>query len=144
MYAVIETGGKQYRVEVGTELEVELLDVEPGVAETVVIGLPHPRWSEAITAVIVPRRGAHIDEAALLQRLRGRLSPYKCPKAFIVVDSLPKTPAGKVQKLVLRQRFADHYRTAAPNLPAGYPSPATAVAPSTPRNPPRRPAGIRS
>ncbi|MFN8628814.1 MAG: bL21 family ribosomal protein [Chloroflexota bacterium] len=40
MYAVIETGGKQYRVEVGTELEVELLDVEPGQSITLDPGAP--------------------------------------------------------------------------------------------------------
>jgi acyl-CoA synthetase (AMP-forming)/AMP-acid ligase II len=72
----------------------------------VVVGLPHPRWSEAITAVVVPRPGERIDEATLLAALRERLDGYKVPKAVVVVDELPKTSTGKVQKNVLRERHA--------------------------------------
>jgi acyl-CoA synthetase (AMP-forming)/AMP-acid ligase II len=75
----------------------------------VVIGVPHARWTEAVTAVIVPRPGVCIDTAALELRLRERLSPYKCPKAFIVVEALPKTATGKIQKSVLRTRYAGYF-----------------------------------
>lgn len=50
-----------------------------------------------------------IAEAELLQRLRGRLSPYKCPKSVIFVESLPKTATGKIQKAELRKRYAAHF-----------------------------------
>ncbi|HET7835067.1 MAG TPA: hypothetical protein VFL43_04595, partial [Variovorax sp.] len=71
--------------------------------------LPHARWTEAVTAVVLPRPGRSIDEAALSERLRAKLSPFKCPKSFIVVDSLPKTATGKIQKAVLRRLHAAHY-----------------------------------
>ena len=76
------------------------------MAEAVVVGLPHERWSEAITAVVVPRPGEALDEAALLRALRERLDGYKVPKAVIVVDELPKTSTGKIQKNVVRDTHA--------------------------------------
>lgn len=105
---IIKTGGENVA---SIEVEKALYAAEPGIAEAVVIGVPHPRWSEAVTAVIVPRDGVQLDEAAIAARLRERLSPYKCPKAFIVVDATPKTATGKVQKAVLRKRFVDYFRT---------------------------------
>lgn len=44
-----------------------------------------------------------------MERLRQSLSPFKCPKAFMVVDAMPKTATGKIQKAVLRRKYADHY-----------------------------------
>jgi acyl-CoA synthetase (AMP-forming)/AMP-acid ligase II len=81
----------------------------PEVAEAVVIGLPHERWSEAITAVVVPKEGATVDAAALLAALRGHLDPYKVPKSVIVADALPRTSTGKIRKGVLREQHARHY-----------------------------------
>lgn len=78
------------------------------------IGVPHPRWAEAVTAVIVPRAGVRIDTAALEARLREKLSSYKCPKALILVDALPKTATGKIQKSVLRQTYAGYFEPAGP------------------------------
>lgn len=103
---VIKSGGENIA---SIEVEKALYACEPDIAEVVVIGLPHARWTEAVTAVVLPRPGRTIDAQALLQRLRTQLSPFKCPKALIVVDSLPKTATGKIQKAVLRQRHADHY-----------------------------------
>jgi len=59
--------------------------------------------------VVVPRPGESIDEAALLQALRGQLDGYKVPKSVIVVDELPKTSTGKIQKNVIRDQHASHY-----------------------------------
>lgn len=113
---VIKSGGENVA---SIEVEKALYAVEPNLAEAVVIGLPHPRWSEAVTAILVPRPGESIDETAVLARLRDRLSPFKLPKAFIVVDATPKTATGKIQKSVLRQRFAEHFRTAGDRAPGG-------------------------
>jgi len=103
---VIKSGGENVA---SIEVEKALYECEPGIAEAVVVGLPHPRWTEAVTAVVLPRPGHRIDEAALMERLRARLSPYKCPKSFIVVDAMPKTATGKIQKAALRAMYAGHY-----------------------------------
>jgi acyl-CoA synthetase (AMP-forming)/AMP-acid ligase II len=103
---VIKTGGENVA---SIEVEKAVYAAEPAVSEVVVVGLPHERWTEAITAVVVPRPGASIDAAALLQALRGRLDGYKVPKSVIVVDELPKTSTGKIQKNVIRDQHASHY-----------------------------------
>jgi acyl-CoA synthetase (AMP-forming)/AMP-acid ligase II len=104
---VIKSGGENVA---SVEVEQALYDAEPRLLEVVAIGLPHAKWGEAVTAIVVPKSGETIDEAALLAKVRARLSPYKCPKAVIVVDRLPKTATNKVQKGELRLRFAGHYR----------------------------------
>jgi len=104
---VIKSGGENVA---SIEVEKALYAAEPGINEVVVIGLPHPRWTEAVTAVIVPREGIVIDEATLLEKLRGKLSPYKCPKALIITESLPKTATGKIQKVALRKYYIDYFK----------------------------------
>lgn len=95
--------------------EVELLlDELPGVLESAVIGLPHPDFGEAVFAVLVPQPGASLDLAAVDAALRERLARYKQPKALEVVAELPRNTMGKVQKNLLRERFAGRFATAAP------------------------------
>ncbi|MHC1563570.1 long-chain-fatty-acid--CoA ligase [Actinomycetospora sp. C-140] len=102
---VIKTGGENV-----ASLEVErALYADPVVGEVAVLGLPHERWSEAITAVVVPAAGADVDPETLVKELGGRLDRYKLPKSVIVVDELPRTSTGKIQKNVLRERYAGHY-----------------------------------
>ncbi len=103
---VIKTGGENVA---SIEVEKAVYAAEPRVSEAVVVGLPHEHWTEAITAVVVPRPGETIDPAALLQALRGELDGYKVPKSVIVVDELPKTSTGKIQKNVVRDQHAAHY-----------------------------------
>jgi acyl-CoA synthetase (AMP-forming)/AMP-acid ligase II len=103
---VIKTGGENVA---SIEVEKALYTADEAVAETVVVGLPHERWTEAITAFVVARPGASIDQRELLARVREHLDPYKVPKAIIVVDELPRTSTGKVQKNLLRDRHAAHY-----------------------------------
>ena len=103
---VIKSGGENVA---SIEVEKALMEAEPKIAEVVVVGLPHQRWTEAITAVIVPREGEKIDQDALLMKLRERISPYKCPKAIIIADRLPKTSTGKIQKGVVRKDYANLY-----------------------------------
>ena len=103
---VIKTGGENVA---SIEVEKAVYAADPRVAEAVVVGLPHERWSEAITAVVVPKPGETVDEAELLGALRGHLDGYKVPKAVIVVDALPKTSTGKIQKNVVRDQHATHY-----------------------------------
>jgi acyl-CoA synthetase (AMP-forming)/AMP-acid ligase II len=103
---VIKTGGENVA---SLEVERAVYAAAPDVAAAVVVGLPHERWSEAITAVVVPRPGATVDPEALLAALRGHLDPYKVPKAVIVADELPRTSTGKIRKNVVRETHAGHY-----------------------------------
>jgi acyl-CoA synthetase (AMP-forming)/AMP-acid ligase II len=103
---VIKTGGENVA---SIEVEKALYAADEAVAEAVVVGLPHERWTEAITAFVVPKPGATIDQHALLTGVRAHLDPYKVPKAIIVVNELPKTSTGKIQKNLLRESFATHY-----------------------------------
>jgi acyl-CoA synthetase (AMP-forming)/AMP-acid ligase II len=106
---VIKTGGENVA---SIEVEKAVYAADPNVAEAVVVGLPHERWTEAITAVVVPRPGATVDAATLLAALKQRLDGYKVPKSVIVADELPKTSTGKIQKNVLRDLHAGHYERA--------------------------------
>ncbi|HEY2559323.1 MAG TPA: AMP-binding protein [Caldimonas sp.] len=105
---VIKTGGENVS---SIEIELAIRAAEPQVLETAAIGLPHERWGEAITAVVVAQPGASIDAARLLSAMRRTLSPYKCPKAVIQIAELPKTATGKVQKAKLRAAYASFYET---------------------------------
>jgi acyl-CoA synthetase (AMP-forming)/AMP-acid ligase II len=103
---VIKTGGENVA---SIEVEKAVYAASPDVAEAVVVGLPHARWSEAITAVVVPKPGATVDPQALRSAMKDHIDGYKVPKDVIVVDELPKTSTGKIQKNVVREQFADHY-----------------------------------
>ena len=74
----------------------------PGVSEVAVIGLPDPKWIEAVTAVVVPKPGADLTETALIAHCAERLAGFKCPKRVILTEALPKNPSGKVLKRDLR------------------------------------------
>ena len=103
---VIKTGGENVA---SLEVERALYAAEPRIAEVVAIGLPHERWDEAITAVVVARTGEVIEPDELLAAVRGHLDGYKVPKAVVVLPDLPRTSTGKVQKNVLRERLRGHY-----------------------------------
>ena len=84
--------------------EVELLlDEQPGVRESAVIGIPHPDFGEGVVAVVEGQG----DEAALIAALRSRLAGYKTPKRVVFLDALPRNAMGKIQKALLRQTYAD-------------------------------------
>jgi fatty-acyl-CoA synthase len=77
----------------------------PSVAQVAVLGLPDDRWGEMVTAVVLPAPGANPDPEALEQFARERLAPYKVPKRWVLVDELPMTASGKVQKFLLREQL---------------------------------------
>jgi malonyl-CoA/methylmalonyl-CoA synthetase len=83
----------------------ELIDALPGVLESAVIGLPDSDFGEAVTAVVVLKKGASLASADIIQMLKLNLASYKCPKRVIIVDELPRNAMGKVQKNVLRQTY---------------------------------------
>jgi malonyl-CoA/methylmalonyl-CoA synthetase len=105
---VITGGFNVYPKEVETEI-----DALPGVAESAVIGVPHPDFGEGVTAVVVPKNGAKIDEREISRALDGRLAKFKLPKRILFADNLPRNAMGKVQKNVLRNTYHDIYNKAA-------------------------------
>jgi long-chain acyl-CoA synthetase len=91
--------------------EVEsVLCGHPAILEAAVIGVPHPTWGETIRAVVVTRPGAALSESELIAWCRERMTHFKCPTSVAFTDTLPKGGTGKVQKNVLRERFATEPR----------------------------------
>jgi malonyl-CoA/methylmalonyl-CoA synthetase len=90
------------------------IDEMPGVVESAVIGLPHPDFGEAVTAVVVTRKPASFDASAVLTSLRERIANYKVPKRVFVVEDLPRNAMGKVQKNVLRERYKSTFSASQP------------------------------
>ncbi|RUY13255.1 MAG: malonyl-CoA synthase [Mesorhizobium sp.] len=90
------------------EVEGEIDQLE-GVAESAVIGVPHPIFGEGVTAIVVPKPESALDEEAILSALKHRLARYKQPKRIIFAEDLPRNTMGKVQKNVLRKQYADLY-----------------------------------
>ena len=88
----------------------EVLDTLPGVAESAVIGLPHPDFGEAVFAILVRAKDAEPDLAAIRAAVDARLAKFKQPKAYAVIDALPRNTMGKVQKAALRQAYADRFK----------------------------------
>ncbi|MGB3554428.1 MAG: malonyl-CoA synthase, partial [Jannaschia sp.] len=88
--------------------EVEaLLDDQPGVAESAVIGLPHPDFGEGVVAVVVPEKGAKPDLDAIAGTVTARLANYKRPKRYLLRPALPRNTMGKVQKNALRAAYSE-------------------------------------
>ncbi|MFN2376249.1 MAG: AMP-binding protein [Candidatus Binatia bacterium] len=84
----------------------EVLDAAPGVTESAVVGVPDADFGEAVVAVVVRAAGATVTADELAQTVRARLARFKHPRRFVFVDELPRNAMGKVQKNVLRERFA--------------------------------------
>ncbi len=77
----------------------------PGVAESAVVGVPHPDFGEVGVAVVVARPGARVEGEAVISSLKSRLANFKIPKRCHVVDDLPRNTMGKVQKNLLRDQY---------------------------------------
>ncbi len=88
--------------------EIEsFIDEIDGVVESAVIGVPHPDFGEAVTAVVVAKPQAKIAEADVVALLKSKIANFKVPKRVHFVAELPRNTMGKVQKNVLREQFRD-------------------------------------
>ncbi len=97
---IVKTGGENV-----SSLRVEaVLAQHPDVAKSAVVGLPHPHWGEAVTAIVVLREGAGASEEDLIKHCRAGLAGYETPKAIVFAADLPETVGGKVLKYRLRAR----------------------------------------
>jgi malonyl-CoA/methylmalonyl-CoA synthetase len=77
----------------------------PGVAESALVGVPHPDFGEVGVAVVIAKPGAQVSPDAVIAGLKSQLANFKIPKKCFVVDALPRNTMGKVQKNLLRDQY---------------------------------------
>jgi malonyl-CoA/methylmalonyl-CoA synthetase len=77
----------------------------PGVAESALVGVPHPDFGEVGVAVVIAKPSAQVDGDAVLAQLKASLANFKVPKRCFVVAELPRNTMGKVQKNLLREQY---------------------------------------
>ncbi len=85
------------------EIEGYINDM-PGVAESAVVGVPHPDFGEVGVAIVIAKPGAKLDAEQIIARLKAQLANFKIPKRCFIVGELPRNTMGKVQKNVLREQ----------------------------------------
>ena len=98
---MIKTGGENVA---SREVE-EVIYRLPQVSEVAVIGLPDPKWIEAVSAVVVVKHGLTLDASAVVGHCREHLAAFKVPKHVFFCETLPKNPSGKILKRQLRQQY---------------------------------------
>jgi malonyl-CoA/methylmalonyl-CoA synthetase len=86
------------------EIEAFINDM-PGVAESALVGVPHPDFGEVGVAVVIAKSGANLNGDAVVASLKAQLANYKIPKKCFVLSELPRNTMGKVQKNVLREQY---------------------------------------
>ena len=99
---MIKTGGENVA---SREVE-EMIYRLSAVSEVAVIGLPDPKWVEAVTAVIVLKAGQSLTEAEVMAHCNQNMASFKSPKRVVFAQALPKNPSGKLLKRELRTQYA--------------------------------------
>ena len=132
---IIISGGENI-----STIEVEqALSRHPAVLEVAVVGVPDDHWGERPKAFVVLKPGADAGAQELIDHVRARIARFKAPKAVEVLDELPKTSTGKVQKYELREREwagedgADQGLTPGRLRPPGTPPTSSRARPPPPR-----------
>jgi fatty-acyl-CoA synthase len=98
---MIKTGGENVA---SREVE-EMIYRLPAVSEVAVIGLPDPKWVEAVTAVVVVKAGHTLTEAEVVAHCNQHMASFKAPKRVVFAEALPKNPSGKLLKRELRLSY---------------------------------------
>ena len=101
---VIKSGGEWI-----SSIELENLAVgHPDVAEAAVIGIQHPKWDERPLLVVVAKEGKQPTKDGVLGFMEGRIAKWWMPDDVVVINEIPHTATGKIQKTALRERFRDY------------------------------------
>ncbi|MGO9832273.1 MAG: long-chain fatty acid--CoA ligase [Myxococcaceae bacterium] len=103
MKDLVKSGGEWIS---SVELENRLM-AHPAVREAAVVAVPHPKWAERPLAAVVLKEGAHVGPAELRDFLAPHFAAFWLPDAFVFVDAIPRTSAGKFLKSALRERYAN-------------------------------------
>jgi malonyl-CoA/methylmalonyl-CoA synthetase len=98
---IIKSGG--YKLS-ALEIEAALLD-HPAISQCAVVGLPDPKWGEAVAAAVVLNKGQSLELETIRSWCKERVSSYKIPRQMLVVDSLPRNAMGKVTKPAVSKLF---------------------------------------
>ena len=104
---MIKTGGENVA---SREVEEAIYGM-PEVSEVAVVGLPHPRWVEAVTAVVVVKAGRLLTAEAVMGFCNSRMAQFKVPKGVVFLAELPKNPSGKLLKRELRKQLEGRFAT---------------------------------
>jgi fatty-acyl-CoA synthase len=102
---MVKSGGEN----VSTREVEEVIYLDNRVKEVAVIGVDHPKWIEAVTAVVATRKGQSLSQQDIIALCKKHLAPFKVPKKVIFVDALPKTPTGKILKRQLRETYKNSF-----------------------------------
>jgi long-chain acyl-CoA synthetase len=103
---MIKTGGENVP---SIKVERAILS-DPRVAAVCVVGLPHERWIEAVTAFVEAAPGQEISEDEIMALCKKDLGGFEVPKKIVFVDELPKTSTGKLKKHIIRNEYSDLYK----------------------------------
>ena len=102
---MIKTGGENV-----PSIKVERVILShPKIIGAAVVGLPHEKWGEAVTAFIEVLPGEDIQPDEIIALCKKQLAPFEVPKKVVILDYLPKTATGKFQKNILREKYKDLY-----------------------------------
>lgn len=101
---IVKTGGENVST---IEVEDAIRELSE-VSEAVVVGLPHERWDEAVTA-FVTRRSDNLTEEDVVEHCKQQLAGYKVPKSVVFIKSYPQSASGKIQKHQLQQEYEAFY-----------------------------------
>jgi fatty-acyl-CoA synthase len=101
---VIKSGGEWI-----STIEIENIAVgHPAIAEAAVIGVAHPKWDERPLLIIVLKPGKAATREEILAYLTGRIAKWWMPDDVVFTGDIPHTATGKIQKMVLRERYGKH------------------------------------
>lgn len=103
---MIKTGGENVA---SIKVEQTLLE-DQRVESAAVIGLPHERWIEGVTAFVIPQKGIEVSEEDIIKACKQNLGRFEVPKKIVFLDELPLTSTGKIRKNVLRKQYNEIYK----------------------------------
>lgn len=102
---MIVTGGENVY---STEVE-NVLYMHPSILECAVIGVPDPKWGEAVKGIVVLKPGHKATEEEIIRFCKERMAHYKAPKSIDFIEALPRTGSGKIHKKGLRDKYWEGY-----------------------------------